>query len=89
MKTALPPPWHYTLFTRISTHNKKQERKAAVVRAEGESEAARLISEATKAAGVGLIELRRIEAARDIASTLGKSPRVAYVPEGSNVWLKM
>lgn len=60
-----------------------------MVRAEGESEAARLISEATKAAGVGLIELRRIEAARDIASTLGKSPRVAYVPEGSNVWLKM
>ena len=89
VKTTLPPR-RRTFFTRISIHNKKkQERKAAVVRAEGESEAARLISEATKAAGVGLIELRRIEAARDIASTLGKSPRVAYVPEGSNVWLKM
>eukprot|EP00889_Picochlorum_renovo_P007824 jgi/Picre1/34854/NNA_002320.t1 len=33
-----------------------QERKAAVVRAEGESEAAKLISEATKTAGSGLID---------------------------------
>lgn len=61
-----------------------QERKAAVVRAEGESEAARLISEATRQAGAGLIELRRIEAAKDIASTLSKSRNVVYLPGGNN-----
>jgi prohibitin 1 len=61
-----------------------QERKAAVVRAEGESEAARLISEATRTAGAGMIELRRIEAARDIASTLAKSRNVVYLPGGQN-----
>jgi regulator of protease activity HflC (stomatin/prohibitin superfamily) len=44
-----------------------QERNAAVIRAEGESEAAKLISDATKAAGAGMVELRRIEAAKDIA----------------------
>lgn len=60
-----------------------QERKAAVVRAEGESESARLISEATRVAGAGLIELRRIEAARDIASTLAKSRNVVYLPGGN------
>lgn len=60
-----------------------QERKAAVVRAEGESEAARLISEATRTAGAGMIELRRIEAARDIASTLAKSRNVTYLPGGN------
>lgn len=38
-----------------------QERNAAVIRAEGESESARLISDATKNFGSGLIELRRIE----------------------------
>ena len=38
-----------------------QERNAAIIRVEGESEAARLISDATKQAGPGLIELRRIE----------------------------
>jgi hypothetical protein len=38
-----------------------QEKKAAVIRAEGESEAAKLISDATKSSGPGLLELRRIE----------------------------
>lgn len=61
-----------------------QERKAAVVRAEGESEAAKLISEATRQAGAGMIELRRIEAARDIAATLSKSRNVVYLPGGGS-----
>lgn len=64
-----------------------QERKAAVIRAEGESEAAKLISEATKTAGPGMIELRRIEAARDIAGTLSKSRNVVYLPSGGNMLL--
>lgn len=64
-----------------------QERKAAVIRAEGESEAAKLISDATRSAGAGMIELRRIEAARDIAGTLAKSGNVAYLPGGNNMLL--
>lgn len=66
-----------------------QERKAAVVRAEGESEAARLISEATRTAGGGMIELRRIEAARHVAATLAKSRNVVYLPggQGNNMLL--
>lgn len=59
-----------------------QERRAAVIRAEGESESARVISKATAEAGMGLIELRRIEAAREVAVTLSKSPNVAYLPGG-------
>ena len=39
-----------------------QERKAAIIRAEGEAEAASLISRAMQAAGNGLIEVRRIDA---------------------------
>ncbi|KAF3341146.1 Prohibitin-3 [Carex littledalei] len=62
----------------------EQERRAAIVRAEGESESARLISEATSVAGAGLIQLRRIEAAKEIAQELSKSPNVAYIPSGSN-----
>jgi hypothetical protein len=63
-----PPAWWRLLLpsadarntpTHPNTHT--QERNAAVIRAEGESESAKLISEATKAAGQGLIELRRIE----------------------------
>ncbi|XP_057504144.1 prohibitin-3, mitochondrial-like [Actinidia eriantha] len=65
----------------------EQERRAAIVRAEGESEAARLISEATLAAGMGLIELRTIEASREIAATLAKIPNVVYVPNSNNMLL--
>ena len=64
-----------------------QERKAAIIRAEGESEAAKLISEATRVAGGGMIELRRIEAARDIASTMSRSGNIVYVPGGQNMLL--
>ncbi|KAF7129093.1 hypothetical protein RHSIM_Rhsim10G0010500 [Rhododendron simsii] len=63
----------------------EQERRAAVIRAEGESESAKLISEATAAAGMGLVELRRIEASREIAATLAKTPNVAYLPNGNNM----
>ena len=65
----------------------EQEMRAAVIRAEGESESAKLISDATAAAGNGLIELRRIEAAREVATTLAKSPNVAYLPKGNNMLL--
>ncbi|KAM5581893.1 prohibitin-3, mitochondrial [Rosa sericea] len=63
----------------------EQERRAAIIRAQGESESAKLISEATATAGNDLIELRRIEASREIAATLAKSPNVNYLPKGNQV----
>ncbi|KAK3033429.1 hypothetical protein RJ639_033033 [Escallonia herrerae] len=65
----------------------EQERRAAIIRAEGESESAKLISDATSAAGMGLIELRRIEASREIAATLAKTPNVMYLPKENNLLL--
>lgn len=65
----------------------EQERNASIIRAEGESESARLISEATKQVGTALIELRKIEAARDIADTLAKSRNVVYLPQSGNMLL--
>ncbi|KAH0776114.1 hypothetical protein KY290_007525 [Solanum tuberosum] len=65
----------------------EQERRAAIIRAEGESESAKLISDATAAAGMGLIELRRIEASREVAGTLAKTPNVAYLPKQGNMLL--
>ncbi|KAJ8541981.1 hypothetical protein K7X08_016847 [Anisodus acutangulus] len=64
-----------------------QERRAAIIRAEGESESAKLISDATAAAGMGLIELRRIEASREVASTLSRTQNVAYLPKQGNMLL--
>ena len=42
---------------------REEEMKAAVLRAEGESEAARLVAEAISKNGPGLIAMRKIEAA--------------------------
>ena len=57
-----------------------QERKAAIIRAEGEAEAAELISKAMTNAGTGLIEVRRIDTAKDVAAILAKSRNVTYLP---------
>lgn len=67
----------------------EQEKIAAVVRAEGESTAAQLISDAMIKNGDGLLQLRRIEAAKEIASTLSGSRNINYLPKGSNVLLNM
>lgn len=66
----------------------EQLKQAAIIRAEGESEAAILISQALAAHGTGLVEVRRIDAARDIASTLARSRNVTYLPS-SNMLLNM
>ncbi len=67
----------------------EQEKIAAVVRAEGESTAAQLISDAMAKSGDGLLQLRRIEAAKEIANTLSRSRNIVYLPKGSNVLLNM
>jgi len=61
-----------------------QERKAVIIRAEGEAEAAAKISKAVADYGSALIEIRRIDAARDIADILSKSRNITYLPGGQN-----
>ncbi|GFZ44187.1 Prohibitin-1 [Saitozyma sp. JCM 24511] len=61
----------------------EQERQAAVIRAEGEAEAANTISAALNKAGDAFVQFRKIEASREIASSLSQSRNVTYVPAGS------
>jgi len=63
----------------------EQEKLAAIKVAEGESEAARLISEAIDSTGSGLIDIRRIEAAREIAETLCTGQNITYLPGNGNM----
>ena len=74
----------------------EQERQAAVIRAEGEAEAANTISAALNRAGDAFVQFRKIEASREIgqsfsdyqtdpatdilASSLSQSRNVSYVP---------
>ena len=61
--------------------------KATVIRAEGESEAAVLITEALKNAGSAFIQVRRIDTAKEVAETLSRSRNVTYLPSGGNMLL--
>jgi len=58
----------------------EQERQAMVTRAEGEAEAATIITKAMEKTGNGIIEVRRIDAAKEIAGKLANSRNVVYLP---------
>lgn len=68
---------------RFTVEKAEQERQASVIRAEGEAEAAETISKALQKAGDGLLMIRRIEASKDIATTLANSPNITYLPSGN------
>jgi prohibitin 1 len=59
---------------------------ATIIRGEGEAEAAALIAKALEQ-GPGIVELRKLEAAREIAEILSSSPNVSYLPKEVNVLL--
>lgn len=67
----------------------EQEKRAAIIKAEGEAEAAFLISQAISESGRGFIEIRKIEAAKEIAQTLANASNVTYLPGGGNVLLQL
>jgi len=67
----------------------EQEKKAAVIIADGEATAAKLLAQSFNDAGEGLVELRRIETAEEIALRLSKNRNVTYLPTGSNTLLSL
>lgn len=61
-----------------------QERMAVVTRAEGEAEAAQIITKAMEMNGNAIIEVRRIDAAKQIAEKLANSRNITYLPGGAS-----
>jgi len=74
---------------RFIVEREEQRKKAAVIRAEGDSQGAQLLAKAFGAAGEGLVELRKIEAAEDIAYQLSQSPNVIYLPQNQQTLLAL
>lgn len=56
----------------------RQEQQSTIVRAEGEAEAAKMIGDAI-ARNPGFLELRKIEAAREVAGTISKSQNKVFL----------
>src|SRR5689334_18229519 len=69
---------------RFVVEKAEQEKQAAIIRAEGEAFAADIISTALQQAGPGLVQLRRIEASKEIATTLAHASNVTYLPGGKD-----
>ena len=67
----------------------EHEKAAAIIKAQGEAHAARILSAAIEHAGPGIVELRQIEAAREIAQTLSASKNVTYVPGNQSMLFNM
>ena len=65
---------------RYVVSKEEQLREATIIRANGDAKSAKLISDALQANGRGLIEVRRIQAAKEIADKLSRNRNVTYVP---------
>lgn len=74
---------------RFMVEKAEQQKKATIISAEGDAEAANMLSRAFDEAGDGLVELRRIEAAEDIAYQLSRSRSVNYLPAGQHTLINL
>jgi len=74
---------------RFLVEKAEQIKQANVISAEGDTQAAELIAAAMGKAGEGLVELRRIETAEEIAHDMAASRNVVYLPQGQSTLLAL
>merc|ERR1711934_452082 len=74
---------------RFLVEKAEQIQQAAIIAAEGDTEAADLMASAFSKAGEGLVELRRIETAEQISLDLSTSRNVVYLPQGQSTLLAL
>ena len=67
----------------------EQVKTASIISAEGDTEAADLLASAFAQAGEGLVELRRIETAEEVATNLASSRNVVYLPQDQQTLLAL
>lgn len=74
---------------RFLVERAEQQKKAAIITAEGDAIGAQLLATAFEKAGNGLIELRKLEAAEEIAQNLSGSRNVSYLPSGQGILMNL
>jgi prohibitin 1 len=62
----------------------EEEKKITIIRAEAESDSARIFNESIEKWGRAFLELKRLEAAREIVDNLSRSNNVIYMPGGGS-----
>lgn len=79
----------YCFYLFINFFQAEQHKKATVITAEGDTQGASLLAKAFGESGEALVELRRLEAAEDIAYQMSKSRNVVYLPSGQGTLLQL
>merc|ERR1712055_1172952 len=74
---------------RFLVEKAEQVKTASIINAEGDSEAASLLAKAFRDTGEGLVELRRIETAEEVAASMAASRNVVYLPQGQQTLLSL
>lgn len=74
---------------RFLVEKAEQVKLASIIAAEGDTEAADLLATAFAVAGEGLVELRRIETAEEVATSMAQSRNVVYLPSGQQTLLSL
>lgn len=74
---------------RFLVEKAEQHKKATVITAEGDAQAASLLAKAFGESGEALVELRRLEAAEDISYQMSKSRNVMYLPSNQGTLLQL
>lgn len=68
---------------RFLVEKAEQEQLAEIIKAEGESKSAEMISSALKTHGAAYVELKKIDAAVEVADVLSRSRNITYLPSKS------
>merc|ERR1712054_570046 len=74
---------------RFLVEKAEQVKTASIISAEGDTEAADLLAKAFAEAGEGLVELRRIETAEEVAVNMSNSRNEVYLPSGQQTLLSL
>jgi len=61
----------------------EEKKRAAIIRSEGEAEAAKLIAEAVLKYGDALVEVKRMDTAKQIVENMTKNPNITYIPSNT------
>ena len=67
----------------------EEEARAKIIEAEGSALAAQRISEAIEKYGAGVLELKKLEAAKVVAEKLANSSNIAFIPAQGNLLLNL
>lgn len=67
-------------MARFVVARSEQEKQANIIRAEADQEAIKMVTESLKKHGDGVVKLRKIETAVEIAQSLANSRNVTYLP---------